>query len=173
MIMAVYFWKSFTTRFPRKTDPRPLLPARGQTTHTNTIHIHRARLRVERGVFIHFLPGRVGFNSLTMTNTIKFSFPFSKLFINSALIDSARLLQVLQIDLSDITQELRDYDTDFGAYPLPVKGKYLMLLFMKPNGGGLMTTLRRETPSKLEYYRGLVGEWVAVNVSHDVKTEEI
>jgi len=107
-----------------------------------------------------------------MTRTIRFSYPFTKLFHNSALIDAACLLQVIQVDLSDITQEMRNYDTDFGKYPLPPKGSYLMLIFMKPTGGGLFTTLRRETPQKLEYYKGLVGEWLAVEVSHDVKTEE-
>jgi len=108
-----------------------------------------------------------------MTPSIKFSYPFKKLFINSALIETALLLQVLIIDLTDITQEMRDYDTDFGAYPLPAKGSYLMLIFMKQNGAGLFTTMRRATPSKLEYYRSLVGQWFGLDVSHDLKTEEI
>lgn len=104
---------------------------------------------------------------------IKFSYPFTKLFTNSSLTETACLLQVLQVDLSDITQEMRDYDTDFGSYKLPAKGAYLMLIFMKPKGGGLFTTLRRETPSKLEYYRGLMGTWLELDVHHDVKSEEI
>lgn len=105
--------------------------------------------------------------------TIKFSYPFKKLAANSGLIEQALLLQVIQIDLSDITQEMRDYDTDFGVYPLPKKGAYLLLLFMKQNGGGCFTTLRRETPSKLEYYKSLQGSWFTIIVHHDIKTEEI
>lgn len=107
-----------------------------------------------------------------MTPTIKFSYPFKKLFLNSALIERALLLQVIQVDLLDLTQEMRDYDTDFGVYPLPQKGAYLMLIFMKSNGGGLFTTLRRETPAKLEYYSGLAGVWFDIDVHHDLKTEE-
>lgn len=79
------------------------------------------------------------------------------------------MLQVIKLDLCDITQELRDYDTDFGVYPLPKTGAYLMLLFMKPNGGGLFTTLRRETPQKLEYYQSQQGNWFELQISHDLK----
>lgn len=79
------------------------------------------------------------------------------------------MLQVIRLDLSDATQELRDYDTDFSAYPLPTQGAYLLLLFMKPNGGGLFTSLRRETPDKLEYYQSQQGNWFEVEISHDLK----
>ena len=105
------------------------------------------------------------------TKTIKFSYPFSKLFYNNSLIDCARLMQMVQIDLSDISQELLDYDTDFGKYKLPKKGAYLMLLFKHPSGA-LFTTLRRETPEKLDYYRRSVGFMFDLDVNHDVKTEE-
>ncbi len=106
-------------------------------------------------------------------HTINFSYPFKKLIgTTNSLIETAMLLQVLQVDLIEITQEMRDYDTDFGAYPLPPKGKYLMLIFMKPHGGGLFTTMRRETPAKIEYYQGLQGHWFNVDINHDIKTIE-
>ena len=108
-----------------------------------------------------------------MNKIIRFSYPFSKLFHNSALLDEARLLQVVRIKLEDLTQEMRDYDTDFGKFPLPQKGDYIMLIFQNRYTGGLFTTIRRETPSKLEYYQGAVGEWFDLDISNDAKTEEI
>lgn len=110
------------------------------------------------------------FKFFKMSKFIKFSYPFKKLLnCNNNLIQTALLLQVLQVDLSDISQEMRDYDTDFGAYPLPPKGAFLMLIFMKTNGGGLFTTLRRETPQKLEYYQSQQGNWFELQISHDLK----
>lgn len=106
-------------------------------------------------------------------HTIKFSYPFKKLIgTTNTLIETAMLLQVLQVDLIDITQEMRDYDTDFGKYPLPAKGKYILLVFMKPHGGGLFTTFRPETLSKLEHFLSLQGNWFNIEISHDINTVE-
>lgn len=101
--------------------------------------------------------------------TIKFSYPFSKLFHNSSPIGAARLLQVIETDFSDLSQEFKDYDTDFGKYPLPKKGACLLLIFLKQ--GGIFTTVRRSVPRKVEYYKNAVGQVFTIDLSHDVPTE--
>lgn len=95
-------------------------------------------------------------------NIIKFAHHYPKL---SAIrgreiitISQARLLQVLTVDLSDLTAEFLDYDTAVGTYKLPTKGKYLLLIFQKPGGVDLFTTLRRWTPKKEQYYTAQTGE---------------
>lgn len=98
---------------------------------------------------------------------IKFSYPFSKLFIRSTPIDQAKLLQVIRIDISEITQELRDFDTDNGVWKLPAKGPYLLLIFQKEKSS-VFTTLRRETPEKLEYYTRAVGQWFDIEIAHEI-----
>ncbi len=103
--------------------------------------------------------------------TIKFSYPFSKLFHQGKLVDYAKLIQVIEVDLVDITAEMRDYDTDHGKYPLPAKGAYLMLLFLKPHGAGIFTTLRRSTPEKKRYYTEAVGQMFRLDVSHNVENQ--
>ena len=95
-------------------------------------------------------------------NIIKFAHHYPKL---SAIrgreiitISQARLLQVLTVDLSDLTAEFLDYDTAAGTYQLPTKGKYLILIFLKPGGVDLFTTLRRWTPEKERHYTAKTGE---------------
>ena len=109
-----------------------------------------------------------------MSKIIKFSYPFSKLYtttltptgLKRGLTELATLLQVVRIDLSDLSQEMRDYDTDYERYHLPKKGAYLMLIFKHVRDGGLFTTLRRETPPKLEYYQRSVGETFVVEIEN-------
>ena len=96
---------------------------------------------------------------------IKFSFPFPKLFYKGQLIQQAKLLDVHEVELSNLSAELLDYDTATGAYQLPKSGTYLMLIFLKPGGLDLFTTLRRSTPEKLRYYKSLIGEIMAVDVA--------
>lgn len=97
---------------------------------------------------------------------IKFSHPYRKLQGNSGqLIDLCQLIQVVPINLADLTQEMRDYDTDNGVYELPVKGEYLMLIFMKPGSADLFTTMRRSTRDKLEYYYRMQGQTFDVVVT--------
>ena len=100
--------------------------------------------------------------------TIKFSYPFKKLASNNSLVNQAKLLQVIPVNLEDITQELRDFDTDFGRYPLPAKGKYLMLIFQKSHYD-LFTTLRRDTPEKQEYYLRSVGQVFDLDIHHETQ----
>jgi hypothetical protein len=100
---------------------------------------------------------------------IKFSYPFSKLFHNSSPIGAAKLLQVIETDYSDLTQEFKDYDTDFGKYPLPKKGPCILLIFQK--NGGIFTTVRRSIPHKVEYYKKAVGQMFDIDLSYDVQQE--
>ena len=101
-------------------------------------------------------------------NSIKFSYPFPKLYGEDGRpITRCRLLLVQPIELSDLPAELIAYDTAQGAYPLPKKGSYLLLLFLKPGSIHTFTTLRRNTPEKERYYRSQVGE-----VFHLLLTEQ-
>ena len=72
----------------------------------------------------------------------------------------ATLLFVREIELERQMWCFLDYDTaytegtkgkeNFGNYPLPKKGKYLLGLF--DCEGTVFTALRRSTPQKLRYY---------------------
>ena len=101
-----------------------------------------------------------------MKPTIKFSHCYPKLLDRQGkMITSAILLACIPVDLYDISQEMREYDTSYLAtegkleeYPLPRKGAYLLLIFKKPGGFDLFTTLRSAFPtSKVEYYTKKVG----------------
>ena len=82
---------------------------------------------------------------------------------------TSRLLDVLPIDLKDISPEFREYDTaylDGGEsknYPLPNKGAYIVLLLLTQSGY-LWTTIRSQWGSakldKMAYYKSHIGEWV-------------
>lgn len=87
---------------------------------------------------------------------IKFSHYYPKLYTdNGILLSSAQLLQVLVVDLSELSKPFLDYDTDNGVYELPNKGKYLLLIYKY---GSLFTTLRRWTEEKEKYYRENIGK---------------
>lgn len=85
------------------------------------------------------------------------------------IISTCRLLQVLEIDLADLTAEMIAYDTFQNTYPLPARGAYLMLIFQKPGSIHLFTTLRRSTPEKLKWYKGQVGEKFGVFVQRQME----
>jgi len=94
---------------------------------------------------------------------IKFSHIYNKLLdSHDDVIGKATLLQVIPIKLEDLSADFIDYDTDYGTYQLPVKGEYMMLIFLKPSFGcpnlNLFTTLRRWTPEKYRYYLEKVGK---------------
>jgi hypothetical protein len=78
----------------------------------------------------------------------------------------ARLVFVRLIALQKQMRAFLDYDTRIlGSnehYPLPVKGKYILLLF--DYDGTVFTTLRRHTEEKFLYYSGLVGQDLQVEV---------
>lgn len=91
---------------------------------------------------------------------IKFTHEYDKL----KDVDFARLLDVLPIDLKDLSVPFRNYDTDDGVYKLPKKGEYLLLIFEKivtyPSckARQLFTTIRRRTVTKESYYRSRIGK---------------
>lgn len=100
---------------------------------------------------------------MTIINTIKFSHEYIKLQDtqeqDDCLLVNAKklvLLEVLVVNLEDLSSYFLNYDTDFGTYKLPDKGKYLLLLFQK--NSGLMPTLRRWTREKEVYYKSKLGE---------------
>jgi hypothetical protein len=90
---------------------------------------------------------------------IKFSYHFPKLIGEDGYpIRAARLIEVLDVEISDLSEEFIQYDTGHGLYRLPPRGAFLMLIFQKPGFVNLFTTIRRSTPEKRDYYRSQVGE---------------
>jgi hypothetical protein len=94
---------------------------------------------------------------------IKFSHKYQKILnSHNDVIDSAILLQVLTVNLEDLSSAFLIYDTDSGKYELPKRGKYLMLIFLKEHEDyttdlNLFTTLRRHTPEKYDFYMSQIG----------------
>jgi hypothetical protein len=97
------------------------------------------------------------------TPTIKFSHRYPKLVSSGAIDGYAVLLDVIPVNLEELSKPFLDYDTDYGRYELPKKGRYLLLLL--ESGRGLFTTIRRQTPQKESYYRGLIDETFEVSMS--------
>ena len=97
---------------------------------------------------------------------IKFSHKYQKLLnSHNDVIETATLLQVIPVNLEDLSQYFLDYDTDKGTYELPKRGKYLMLIFLKEHTDlNLFTTLRRFTPEKFCFYSRNVGKVFQVMV---------
>lgn len=101
---------------------------------------------------------------------IKFDHNYSKF---PEKYQSSLLLGVLQVDLRDVSNLLRVYDTaylDFDGsvshYRLPECGSYLLLLLLADNGvGGLWTTFRSNDPTKLSYYCNMIGRIVTCVVT--------
>lgn len=95
---------------------------------------------------------------------IKFSHLYKKIVaIGSRFV---RLVQVLDINLDELSPAFLAYDTDQGKYTLPKRGKYLMLIF--ESNGKLMTTLRSAwPPKKAEYYKEAVGETFEIKIEYD------
>lgn len=99
--------------------------------------------------------------------SIKFSHRYGKLGIVED--GKAVLIEVLKIDLKDLHQQFLNYDTDYGKYKLPKRGKYLMLMFMPHDGRrGIFTTLRAAYPAYKElYYRQNIGNCFDIVVADD------
>jgi len=98
-----------------------------------------------------------------MTPRINFSHKYNKMPYG---FESSKLLDVLPVQLEDLSPEFLRYDTSYldggeeKQYQLPISGKYVILLLQASSGAGPMwTTIRsRWPPEKLEYYRSHVGE---------------
>lgn len=98
---------------------------------------------------------------------IKFSHQYPKLLDCSGnIIRRARLLAVWEVELADLSAEFITYDTGGGMYELPKKGRYMVLLFAKPDGINVFTTLRRWTLEKWVYYHSQIGERLDVVMVH-------
>jgi len=96
--------------------------------------------------------------------TIKFSHLYKKLYgIN---INEAMLLEVVRVNLEDLSQTFIDYDTDRGIFKLPVKGEYMLLIFDKGDvhEKNIFITVRRWTSVKEKYYRNSIGKHFRVEI---------
>lgn len=94
---------------------------------------------------------------------IKFSHRYHKM---PPAPDPSRLIEVLVANRATLHSAFVEYDTAIiggGNYPLP-GGKVLVLL-LQAESGELWTTIRRWTPDKEQYYRGLRGVRLAVVVA--------
>lgn len=80
-------------------------------------------------------------------------------------VTESRLLQVRDIELSELSTEFLNYDTltESGEkYPLPKTGEYLLLFLYDENACELWTTIRRSTPDKRKYYKSLTGQLLKI-----------
>jgi len=95
---------------------------------------------------------------------IKFSHRYTKLPINVMDGSEVRLIEVLNSKFEDLSDTFKEYDTQYygGNYKLPKKGDCLVLLFLGDgvtwDASELFTTVRRSTPEKEAYYKGLRGQ---------------
>lgn len=101
---------------------------------------------------------------------IKFSHIYPKVLsgIKPKPVTRAMLLDVHNVELSELSKRFLEYDATAisgEVFPLPKRGKYLMLIFKKPqilHELNLFTTLRRWTPEKERYYKSLIGKTLDV-----------
>jgi hypothetical protein len=99
---------------------------------------------------------------------IKFSHKYPKIMTEqNTVCDMAKLIEVININLENLSEHFLKYDTADGLFKLPKKGEYMMLIFLKdgdtPNDN-LFTTLRRRTPDKEKYYRSSIGTWFDIEI---------
>jgi len=98
--------------------------------------------------------------------TIKFSHRYTKMRGSEV-----RLIEVLNSKFEDLSDTFIEYDTRLccgGNYKLPKKGDCLVLLFLGKgsiwDSSELFTTVRRSTPEKEAYYKGLRGQKLRVEI---------
>ena len=90
---------------------------------------------------------------------IKFSHEYPKLWKQT----QAELIAVRLLDVDDIHDDLKEYDTLFDDngyidhYQIPKKGQLIQLIFYG-NKQIPFCTLRRYTKEKLDYYKSLIGK---------------
>lgn len=94
---------------------------------------------------------------------IKFSHNYKKI----AGITEARLIEVINVNLQNLSKEFIEYDTE-NIYKLPKTGNYMILIFHKECeaniSSNIFTTIRRRTDEKEKYYRENLGKIFAVEV---------
>lgn len=103
--------------------------------------------------------------------TIKFTHKYTKHPLNVMDGSEVKLIEVLNSKFEELSDTFKEYDTKYycgGHYKLPKKGDCLVLLFL---GNGailgadeLFTTVRRSTPAKEMYYKGLRGQKLGVKI---------
>lgn len=74
----------------------------------------------------------------------------------------ARLLQCLKVHHKDLNRWFVDYDAhipDSNTY-YPIPETELIVLLFEVSFNRIITTIRRYTPQKWEYYKGLEGEFI-------------
>lgn len=111
----------------------------------------------------------MGKNKQAEKAKIKFSYDYWKM--PRSCHNYTRLLEVLIANTKDLHEEFVHYDTLYvdlekfglGNYKLP-KGKVLILL-LESGGAILWTTIRRWTPQKEKYYKGLRGQEVEIVIN--------
>ena len=105
--------------------------------------------------------------------TIEFSQRYAKHPLNVKNDSVVKLIEVLDSKFEDLSDTFKEYDTKYyreGHYKLSKKGDCLILLFLGEGSLGvygameLFTTVRRSTPNKRAYYRGLRGQNMIVKV---------
>jgi len=101
---------------------------------------------------------------------IKFSHNYKKI----AGTTEARLLEVINVNLQNLSHYFITYDTD-NMYILPRKGDYIMLIFQKINSSlmsiDLFTTLRRRNDKKERYYRKNIGKIFTLEITNNTQKE--
>jgi hypothetical protein len=103
-----------------------------------------------------------------MALIIKFSHRYLKM---PEGFERSQLLDVISIDLKDLSKPFRDYDTSFdgGSYPLPKSGKYIILMLLSEKGH-LWTTIRSAyPPKKASYYLENIGHIFNCVIVRDVR----
>lgn len=103
--------------------------------------------------------------------TIDFSHQYMKMPHNVTNNSVVKLIEVLNSRFEDLHESFIEYDakTDKGdMYPLPKNGDCLILLLLGDglafDQGALFTTVRRSTPDKKRYYKGLRGQELIVKI---------
>lgn len=102
-------------------------------------------------------------------NKIRFSHRYLKMPLGY---NPSVLLEVIPIDLDNLSQEFRKYDVttmEGGEYPLPESGKYMILLLLSMDTEHLWTTIRRFTPEKYKYYKRQTGNPFEIVISEGEK----
>ena len=107
-------------------------------------------------------------------NIIKFSHRYTKHPINVMDGCEVRLIEVLNSKFEELSDTFKEYDTKLycgGNYKLPKKGDCLVLLFLGEgpiwDTAELFTTVRRSTPEKEMYYKGLRGQTLVARIEFD------
>lgn len=103
------------------------------------------------------------------TRIIKFSHKYSKLedSVNHTYTSKSILLDVVIVNLKDLSKDFLDYDTDKGLFELPKTGKYMLLIFRKACTNNLFTTLRIWSKENESRYRSGIGMWFDIEFKQE------